>query len=121
MWKYSQSTGNLYKDGKPVTKGYSGNGRTLSEGRNNPAMETVVAKGPIPRGMWRIGKPYDSKNVGPFAMPLDPIDHNAHGRTAFRIHGDNKANNASHGCIILPRQVREAIWNSGDRLLEVVK
>lgn len=121
MWKYSQSTGNLYKDGKPVTKGYSGHGKTLAEGRNNPAMEDEVAKGPIPRGMWRIGKPYNSQRVGPFALPLEPINHDAHGRTAFRIHGDNKANNASHGCIILPRLVREAIWNSGDRLLEVVK
>jgi hypothetical protein len=44
------------------------------------------------------------------------------GRSEFRIHGDSIAHPgmASHGCIILPRAVRDAIWRSGDRALEVV-
>jgi hypothetical protein len=44
------------------------------------------------------------------------------GRGEFRIHGDSIAHpgTASHGCIILPRAVRDAIWRSGDRALEVV-
>ncbi len=121
MWKYSQSTGTLFKNGQPITTGYSGYGMTLREGRNNPAMETVVARGPIPRGMWRIGAPYDSQKVGPYSLVLEPVKHDAHGRSAFRIHGNNKANNASNGCIILSRPLREAIWNSGDRLLQVVE
>ncbi|MFA6125072.1 MAG: hypothetical protein WCS75_11525 [Sphingomonas sp.] len=42
--------------------------------------------------------------------------------TEFRIHGDNAKldRSASHGCIILPRAVRERMWASGDRIVEVV-
>lgn len=122
MWKYDQSTGALSKDGQFFTTAYSGKGRKLHEGRNNPDMEHVVATGPIPRGRWTIGAPYDSKNVGPYALPLTPDGHDAHGRSAFRIHGNNAANDASHGCIIIsPRSLREHIWNSRDHTLEVVE
>lgn len=121
MWVYQQSTGILKKDGKLVAVGYSGYGHTKETGRNNPNMEHVVARGPIPRGRWKItGKPYDSKKVGPFALILEPVGHDAHGRSAFRIHGNNKANNASNGCIILARPIREYIWKTGDRDLEVI-
>jgi hypothetical protein len=38
------------------------------------------------------------------------------------MHGDSiKARGcASRGCIILPRSVRELVWQSGDTVLEVV-
>lgn len=125
MWKYDQSSGELTRDGKFVSRGYSGNGR----GKNNPALEGVRGIGPIPAGRYKIGKPYDSQNVGPFTMPLDAVDakpgddiHQPTGRGAFRCHGDSiKApGTASKGCIILPRNIRQAIWASGDRDLEVV-
>jgi hypothetical protein len=51
---------------------------------------------------------------------LEPVGHNALGRSLFRIHGDNAQNDASHGCVILPRNIRELIWNSGDRALTVI-
>jgi hypothetical protein len=37
------------------------------------------------------------------------------------MHGDSKEHPgcASQGCIILPRPVREQVWHSGDRELEV--
>jgi hypothetical protein len=56
-------------------------------------------------------------------MRLTPQGHNAHGRTGFLIHGDSRRNpgNASEGCIILNRSAREAIANSGDATLEVVR
>lgn len=40
----------------------------------------------------------------------------------FRIHGDSirAPGTASHGCIILPRAIRDRIWASGDRALQVV-
>lgn len=43
------------------------------------------------------------------------------GRSGFLIHGDSIAHTgqASHGCIILPRSVREQIAASGDDELEV--
>jgi len=126
VWIWDQSAGELRRDGRLVSRGYSGKGR----GKNNPALQNVPGVGPIPRGRYRIGAPYESKNVGPFTLPLYAIDakpdddtHQPTGRSGFRVHGDSiKApGTASRGCIILPRAVREAIWRSGDRILEVVE
>lgn len=126
MWTWDQSSGRLFRDGKLVSSGYAGKGR----GKNNPTLQGVVGVGPIPRGKWRIGAPYNSKSVGPYALPLEAIDskigddkHDETGRGAFRIHGDSirAPGTASRGCIVLPRAVREAIWRSGDRELTVVE
>lgn len=114
-WSWDQSEGVLYLDGRSVAKGYSGRG----EGRNNPAMETVRGVGPIPAGRWRIGPPRTSGRTGPHVMDLVPIEHDAHGRTAFQIHGDNAAGDASSGCIVLPRAIRERISRSGLLTIEV--
>ncbi len=125
MWTWDQSAGTLSRDGAVVSRGYSGKGR----GKNNPALQGVRGIGPIPAGLWRIGAPYNSKNVGPYALPLDAVDakpgddkHEGTGRGAFRVHGDSiKApGTASQGCIILPRAIRELMWKSGDRDLTVV-
>lgn len=118
-WKWDQSAGELSRDGMFVARGYSGAGI----GKNNPGLEGRVATGPIPAGRWKIGgPPYNSKNVGPYALHLEPVGHGAHGRSAFKIHGDSARSpgTASKGCIILPRNVREEIWESGDRDLDVV-
>jgi len=127
-FRYSQTVGyidRLTGDGSfRVGYGYSGDGPKFTEGRNNPAMESVKGKGPIPRGLWKISLPRTSKRVGPVAMDLTPIGHDAHGRTAFMIHGDNKANDASRGCIILMRPYREQIAEAvraGNDVLEVVR
>jgi len=120
-WTYSQSTGVLTRDRKPFAKGYSGKGRTLAEGRNNPALEAVRGVGPIPKGKWLMTGLYDSARVGPKTIILEPQGHDAHGRLHFRIHGDNTAGDASRGCIIIGGgAVREYIWDSKDRALEVV-
>lgn len=125
MWRWDQSAGELTRDGKLISRGYSGNGR----GKNNPAMQAARGVGPIPAGRWKIVERYDSDNVGPFALKLFAVDakptddtHEPTGRGAFRIHGDSirAPGTASHGCIILPRAIRELIWKSGDRDLEVV-
>jgi hypothetical protein len=117
-WQWDQSAGEISRAGKVVSRGYSGFGR----GKNNPSMQAAVGVGPIPAGRWTIAERYDSANVGPYALKLEPVDHAALGRSAFRIHGDSVANpgSASHGCIILPRAVRELIWKSGDRDLVVI-
>ena len=125
MWKWDQSAGELTRDGKFVSKGYAGRGR----GKNNPVMQAAVGVGPIPQGRWKLVELYDSKNVGPYAIKVFAVDgklddtHAGTGRGAFRIHGDSVRDpgNASHGCIILPRAIREMIWKSGDRDLEVVE
>ena len=118
-WKWDQSAGKLSRDGVAVATGYSGNAR----GKNNPSMQAAVGVGPIPAGKWSITEKYDSANVGPYALKLVPkAGTQTFGRSAFRIHGDSIRNpgTASHGCIILPRPVRERIWRSNDHDLEVV-
>lgn len=122
MWKWDQSSGTLTRETsegvKEISRGYSG----FEKGKNNPSLQEVKSIGPIPQGKWNITDVYDSKNVGPFALKLEPIHvPNLNGRSQFRIHGDSIKNpgRASHGCIILPRIVREQIWESGDRDLIV--
>ena len=119
MWVYHQASGALLHDGAPVGEGYSGDGPGFAEGRNNPGMEAVKGHGPIPRGRWRIGPPRNSRRVGPHAMDLTPNGHDAHGRSAFMIHGDSAAGDASRGCIVLSSRLRTQVSDSGDADLEV--
>ena len=117
-WRWVQSTGQLSRDGNAEGYGYSGAG----EGKNNPAMQEVHNVGPIPRGLYTIEPPVDTKTHGPYVMWLEPDPENDMcGRSAFGIHGDSKVEpgSASEGCIVLDRVVRERIWASGDRQLEV--
>jgi hypothetical protein len=119
-WTYSQKTGALQQDGQPVAAGYSGFGA----GKNNPEMQNVPNVGPIPRGDWTIvGPPIDTPEHGPCVLRLQPCATTAtFGRSGFLMHGDSKESPgcASHGCVIMPRNVREQVWQSGDRELEVV-
>ena len=119
MWTYDQLSGALSQDGQFVIKGYSGFG----EGKNNPDLENVHDVGPIPKGVWSIGPPHDTTTHGPHVMPLTPLaGTDTFGRDAFLIHGDSVSNpgTASHGCIILPRNIRDRISSSGDGHIEVV-
>jgi hypothetical protein len=119
MWTWKISTGTLSRDGRPIASGYSGRG----EGKNNPAWQKVKGQGPIPVGMYSIGAPHDSAEVGPYALALTPMAGNEmYGRGDFLAHGDSTTHPgwASKGCIILARIIRRLIWNSGDRVLKVV-
>ncbi len=49
-WTYKQSTGELFKDGKLIEKGYSG----VLTNKNNPDREQVRGMGSIPRGKWKL-------------------------------------------------------------------
>ncbi len=119
-WTYAQKTGELQKDGKLVATGYSGAG----VGKNNPEMQKIHNVGPIPEGDWKIvGPPVNTAEHGPFVLKLEhTTDTQTFGRSGFLVHGDSKESPgcASQGCVILPRAVREQVWNSGDRDLEVV-
>lgn len=117
---YSQSTGILWAaNGEIIHTGYSGYGT----GKNNPKKQHIESLGPIPRGQWLMTEVYDSKKVGPFAIKLEPVGHDALGRTDFRIHGDSISSpgEASRGCPIFNRAIRETIWNSGDRVFQVIE
>jgi hypothetical protein len=54
-------------------------------------------------------------------MDLTPVGHTALGRSQFLIHGDNVRHDASQGCIILPRDIRDQISNSRDNQINVVE
>lgn len=119
MWTYRQSNGVLSRDGNKIGVGYSGH----AEGLNNHALEADPGVGPIPCGVWKVGPAHDSPHTGPVTMDLDPTPpFDAHGRTLFRMHGDNKAGNesASRGCIIMARAIRLTVANSGDHDLTVI-
>ncbi|SRR5579871_278144 len=119
-WTYSQKTGELNQDGTHVATGYSGAG----PGKNNPEMEQVHNVGPIPKGDWTIvGPPASTATHGPFVLHLEPAPTTqTFGRGGFLMHGDSVEHpgQASQGCIILPRTVREQVWNSRDNDLKVV-
>lgn len=123
-FRYRQSTGEFSCDGKSLVFGYSGHG----DGRNCPEKQEIVKVGPIPRGLWGVeGPPYDHPDHGPYVLRLVAAPGtNLFGRSGFLIHGDSikHPGEASEGCIILPRQIREEIWahvlSTGNRFLEVV-
>jgi hypothetical protein len=119
-WVWDQSQGLLFHNGEKVCSGYSGS----DLGKNNPAMQSAVGIGPIPKGSWVMTGVYHSTQTGPFTIALSPQPGTqTFGRSAFRIHGDSLQHPglASHGCIILPRAIRELIWNSQDHSLDVVE
>lgn len=121
MWTYKQSSGQLWHgDPEPVATGYSG---AEPDGKNNPTMQDVRDIGPIPCGAYTIGSPRNSPTHGPFALPLSPDpDNEMFGRSEFLMHGDSieHPGQASEGCIIMPRNVRERVWNSSDHRLTVM-
>jgi len=117
-WLYNQKSGKMIGPNGEEFEGYSGAGVH----KNEPRSEAILFEGPIPRGSWRIDlSPYDSANVGRYALKLSPVGHSAHRRTDFRIHGDSIADpgTASRGCIILNIEQRKAIVRSGDSSLIV--
>jgi len=128
-WEWSQSTGTLsyvttYGDSgwigvEYVAEGYSGCG----DGLNNPDLESIKDTGPIPKGKWLIGDVVNT--VTSLTIKLEPLEFltETYGRGPFRIHGDNIApsNDASTGCIILPKDIRRRIIQSGVRILSVVE
>jgi len=120
MWTYRQSSGELAHDGEIVGYGWSG----WDDGINIPAMQNIPKVGPIPRGKWRIvGPPEDSPTHGPYTLRLiaEP-ETPTFGRSGFLMHGRSavKPFETSRGCLVLERPLRERMWKSGDRTLEVV-
>lgn len=105
---YQVATGRFMDAAGPLLyRCYSGK---LGSSRNNPMEEREPNRGPIPRGRWMMGKPYNSAKVGPLAIPLLPAaETSTFGRSAFLIHGDNAAGDASEGCIVAPRPLRHML------------
>lgn len=112
-WIYSQGKGLISRDALMAGTGYSGHG----EGLNNHLLEADKGIGPIPRGRWKIVR-WDAQHAdkGPVVGVLEPVGHDAYGRSGFLIHGahENDHHDSSHGCIVTPRTVRETMQYSGD-------
>lgn len=119
-WTYSQSTGQLTRNGVAVATGYSG----APSATNNPSMQVVHNVGPIPRGRYTIGVPRNTAGHGPHVMSLTPnAGTNTFGRGGFLIHGDSirAPGTASQGCIIINSAARRRISSSGDHDLTVTQ
>lgn len=125
MWKFAIRSGSLCAvDGKIVAHGYAGgNCGKNKEGINNPDMTNVKFVGPLPCGSYSFGQPVLQSHLGPFAIPLIPDSTNTmFGRGSFYVHGDTTpSGNASEGCIILPRAIRNSMWASTDHKIQVVR
>ena len=142
-WIYQQSTGNLLyqplaaQGGGPpqlISRGGLGQYAGQNEGLNNPAYQNVQGTGldsnggPLPQGTYAIGpQQLNVTNVGtrlPASMRLvpDPLN-DMFGRKGFLIHGDNGDGDqsASEGCPIIPKNIRNRIGNSNDKILRVVR
>ena len=117
-WTYSQLTGQLCNPaGACVAVGYSGS----EPYKNRPAAEHRQDEGPIPTGLYTMGPARDDDQMGPQCVPLEPApDNEMHGRFGFYVHGDTTPpGDASSGCIIVPRAVRDALDASDVRQLLV--
>jgi hypothetical protein len=123
MWRYEQKTGRLLHNDACVATGYAGgNCGKNPEGKNNPESQEISKIGPLPQGKYTFGTPVAQSHLGPFAIPLIPDSGNEmFGRSSFYVHGDTTpSGNASEGCIIMPRPIREQVSSSPDNDLEVV-
>lgn len=124
MWLYHQRTGAFAHGEEAICSGYSGFG----PGKNSPDAQAQVGIGPIPQGAYNVGSevepdPLGADRHGPVALHLVPLTGtNTFGRSGFLMHGDSLEHPgaASHGCIILPRPVRERVRDSHDKLLLVL-
>lgn len=120
MWSYEIKSGFLRDPtGVYVSTGYSGEPDAI----NDPLKTNIPDVGPIPCGVYTIGSPVDTSTHGPYVMGLHPSRNTiTFGRSGFLMHGDSieHPGAASHGCIIMPRSVRERVWMSQDHTLEVV-
>jgi hypothetical protein len=96
-----------------TTNAYSGR-NVSSDGynyKNRPETTNIKDIGAIPAGTYYITEVTSSKGAMTIVLSEDPVN-DMHGRSLFRIHGDKSSNNASIGCIILPRDDRQKIVNA---------
>jgi hypothetical protein len=117
---YSQSKGTLVaNNGVLLGTGFAG----IGAGINNPQMQGIKNVGPLPVGFYRMAPPGPSVLLGPYAIRLDPNPANKmYGRAGFFMHGEciQHPLSSSHGCIVMPFSTREAAFESGDRVIEVI-
>lgn len=124
---FVQNSGKFYnRTGDLLGIGYAGGDKgNALDGVNNPTLEDIPDVGPLPCGFYTVGRPYNHPKCGEYFLPLSPsAANNMFGRGGFGIHGDLVSapgqHKASDGCIIMSKDVRRAVWESGDHDLQVV-
>ena len=120
MWTFHQLSGAIEHDGKVLDYGWSG----YEDAINIPAMQDIPGIGPIPRGTYIMrDPPVDHPEMGPYALKLTPaVDTQLYGRSGFWWH-DRSIHvpfDSSRGCVVSHRATRQAAWESGDHVLQVV-
>jgi hypothetical protein len=135
LWTYEQATGKLRDlNGNVVGVGYAGRdfdgAGNFVGGKNSPAKENIENIGPLPGGIYVADwMELVHAVVGKFAIHLKPDQTTeakiaAYGRQplSFFIHGDSieHPGASSDGCIVQALSVRHQVWNSKDRLLQVI-
>lgn len=104
MLTFHIRAGFLDVDGDRIGAAYSGD----PAHKNDPAFVGAHAEGPLPEGVYELGKPFGAADTGPFSIPLEQLQGESYGRGGFRIHGDSiqHPGAASHGCIVTAPEVR---------------
>jgi hypothetical protein len=129
-WKYSQSTGQLFKpDGISAGFGFAGQ----PPGINDPAYQFVHGKGPLPVGLYDMVQWIEKDDhLGMCVIVLkerpetvltnrDPGSFRIHGPKNLTTRGLTAFLQSSEGCVVFGDCVsRRAIWESKDRELLVV-
>jgi len=111
---------------------YSGKGQH----RNKAASQDIKDFGPIPEGNWRVQEitapDYFEKHpklqrpvfrLVPDEETAKRVGKDSMGRkpSTFLVHGNNKENDASSGCIILNKPARERLKNSEGGWIRVTR
>lgn len=110
MWVFTIAIGQLRNEGTGTIyyEIYSGD----AAHKNDYLACNLADKGPIPPGVYWIGEARDTPDHGPEFIPLIPVPGSVmFGRSSFGMHGDNinHPGEASHGCVIGPRNVRDLV------------
>ena len=119
MFVYSVTACALWQsDGKLIsTECASGYG----DARNMSRLDDMADIGPIPRGLWCILKPFDSKILGAHVMTLLPFNIvGGNMRAGFSMIGNGKLKAGVNG-IGMPMGVRLKVSRSKDTELLVIE
>jgi RHS repeat-associated protein len=128
IWGFQGAEGQtqrvLYWPGEGVAGNGDGHGYSgWGPGRNNPNAEKAENVGPIPVGTYTVSGQYEAFTTESGSTVSNALrltgwpDTWSNSRNHFWIHGGGL--NASHGCVILPKNIRDKIRDAGGGVLHV--
>lgn len=82
--------------------------------------------GPLPQGIYVMEPPQETATHGPYVIWLNPgAGNEMAGRSGFALIGPPSECKVSavdqEGCIIAPQALRQRMYDSGDRSLQVIQ